>query len=330
MEANLSLTYSGEDITTHTSTATKAAKITVEAGALDGTIPQIEYDVTPYIYWGKNGALVIDYAVDPSVSGSPDSSFWTFWEKNYLSKPDPAFILPWRLDSLKGIASNPNMKLYCKDLQISPAAPSAGDVVRLTATVHNFGLKATEGPVIVRFYLGNPASGGVPIVGTGGITDLSTIVPLPARDRASVAMNWSVPSGLDNTARIYAVIDPGASIAEIHEDNNVGFIPLNVTGTTGVEDEREKPLPVQYALEQNYPNPFNPTTVIQYNLPERSHVTLTVYDVLGRVVSTLVDEVRAAGRHHVVFDGRGLASGMYLYRLQAGNFVSTKKMLTVK
>jgi hypothetical protein len=338
MEASLSLDYSGNDITTHTSTATRVAKIRVEVGALAGTIPQVEYTVTPFIYWGANGALVIDYAVDPSVSGSQDTSFWTFWEKNYFSKPDPAFILPWRLDSLKGISSNPNMKLYCKDLQVSPSIVSEGDVVRISATVHNFSLKETDVPVIVRFYLGNPATGGIPIVGTGGLTDVSTIVPVPARDRSTVSTNWLVPPGLDNTARVYAVIDPDYTISEIQRGNNVGFIPLKVIGTTGVGDEPAQSLPGQYSLQQNYPNPFNPTTVILYDVPERSHVTLTVYDILGRTVAKLVDETQSAGRHNVVFNAKGLATGVYLYRLQARsldgiggrNFVMTKKMIAIK
>jgi hypothetical protein len=338
MEASLALDYSGKDITTHTSTATRAAKIRVEVGALAGTIPQVEYTVTPFIYWGANGALVIDYAIDPSLSGSQDTSLWTFWEKNYFSKPDPAFILPWRLDSLKGISSNPNMKLYCKDLQVSPSIVSEGDIVRLSATVHNFSLKDTDVPVIVRFFLGNPASGGVPIVGTGGLTDVSTIVPVPARDRCTASMNWRIPAGLDNTARVYAVIDPDNTISEIQRGNNVGFIPLKVVVTTGIRDETHQSLPGQYSLQQNYPNPFNPTTVILYEVPERSHVTLTVYDILGREVAKLVDEMQSAGRHNVVFNAKGLATGVYFYRLRAhsmegsrrGDFVMTKKMIAIK
>ena len=151
-------------------------------------------------------------------------------------------------------------------------------------------------------------------------------------------MNWLIPSGLDNTARVYAVIDPDNAISEIHQDNNVGFIPLNVVGPTGVGDEPEHPLPGQYALMQNYPNPFNPTTVILYEVPERSHVTLTIYDILGRTVETLVNDVRDAGRQHIVFNGKGLATGVYLYRLQArpiegglaSGFTSVKKMLIVR
>jgi len=85
-----------------------------------------------------------------------------------------------------------------------------------------------------------------------------------------------------------------------------------------------------FGLEQNYPNPFNPTTVIRYQLPAAASVTLAVYDVLGREVTVLVNDRRDAGVHEVQFDGANLASGVYLYRLSAGGFSSTRRMLILK
>ncbi len=85
-----------------------------------------------------------------------------------------------------------------------------------------------------------------------------------------------------------------------------------------------------YSLGQNYPNPFNPSTTIRFALPNAHMTTLTVYDVLGKKVATLVNEARAAGTHVVQFDARGLTSGMYFYQLNAGTYSEIKKMIVVK
>ena len=89
-------------------------------------------------------------------------------------------------------------------------------------------------------------------------------------------------------------------------------------------------LPNTFSLEQNYPNPFNPSTVIKYGVPVESHVSLTVFDMLGKEVSVLVNERKNAGVHQVTFDASRLSSGVYLYRLQAGDFVATKKLIFLK
>ena len=86
----------------------------------------------------------------------------------------------------------------------------------------------------------------------------------------------------------------------------------------------------EYALEQNYPNPFNPTTTIKYQLPKDGIVTLKVYDILGSEVATLVNEQKTAGRYEVSFDASKLASGVYIYKLQSGEYVSSKKMMLLK
>jgi len=90
------------------------------------------------------------------------------------------------------------------------------------------------------------------------------------------------------------------------------------------------PMPLEYILAHNYPNPFNPTTTIKYQIPELSFVILKVYDVLGNEITTLVNEEKLAGSYQIKFDATILSSGLYFYRLQAGDFVETKKMLMLK
>jgi hypothetical protein len=99
---------------------------------------------------------------------------------------------------------------------------------------------------------------------------------------------------------------------------------------TGMQPDFHADLPLDPVLFQNYPNPFNPGTVIRYALPARSDVTVTVYNTLGQRVALLVRETQERGYHQVNFDGAGLATGVYFYRLQAGSSVGTKRMLLLK
>jgi flagellar hook assembly protein FlgD len=104
----------------------------------------------------------------------------------------------------------------------------------------------------------------------------------------------------------------------------------------GVEDDpSDLAVPDGYQLKQNFSNPFNPTTTIEYSLPRRSRVTLQVYNMLGQKIRTLVDCEESAGSYTITWDGRNAAgemvsTGVYLYRLQADDFVESKKMLLLK
>ena len=98
---------------------------------------------------------------------------------------------------------------------------------------------------------------------------------------------------------------------------------------TDVHDSNEE-LPLVFMLNQNYPNPFNPTTNISYSLVNSVKVTLKIYDVLGNLIQTLVNEQQSAGNHEINFSGTNLASGLYIYRIQAGSFTQQKKMILLK
>ncbi|MCX6122671.1 MAG: T9SS type A sorting domain-containing protein [Ignavibacteriales bacterium] len=104
---------------------------------------------------------------------------------------------------------------------------------------------------------------------------------------------------------------------------------LEFSSSTGVSNKKSGQ-PLQFSLDQNYPNPFNPTTTIKYQLSQAGHVTLTVFDLLGREVTTLVNEVQNAGAHEITCDAHNHTSGMYFYKLTAGNFTQVKKMTLLK
>lgn len=94
--------------------------------------------------------------------------------------------------------------------------------------------------------------------------------------------------------------------------------------------EQQSENPDQFRLEQNYPNPFNPVTQIIYTIPQDAHVVLKVYDMMGRVVKSVVNKYQSKGRYRVNFHAGNLTSGMYLYRLKAGDYVEIHKMVLIK
>ena len=108
------------------------------------------------------------------------------------------------------------------------------------------------------------------------------------------------------------------------------FILLLVTASPLMGGDSPRALPRDYDLTQNFPNPFNPATVIGYALPVKSHVLLTVHNLLGQVVATIVNGDQEAGFHQIRFDATGLASGVYLYRIEAGKFVQTRKLTLIR
>ena len=107
------------------------------------------------------------------------------------------------------------------------------------------------------------------------------------------------------------------------------FLKKLINLQTGVEDKSG--LNRNYfVLSQNYPNPFNPATVISFEIPSRNFVELKIYDLLGREITSLVNEEKDAGKYSIRFNGNDLASGIYFYKLTAGNYSQTKKLILMK
>ena len=321
--------YDKTNYTTQTTTVSNLINLSVHMGGLDLGIGDVKYKVTPYLYWAKDDALILNYGVQPEVAppGFPN----TWWQDHYGSYSDPTFVLPWLLDPEKGFAlDDPSKRYETNDIILDPANPSPGDTLTITAKVRNFSLVATPSAVTVAFYLGDPDSGGVPIIGVNGTDTAITIGIIQSQFWSDAKFKWVIPSGLPAYPRIYAVIDPQNAITEIHENNNKGF---NVLGrqsvTTGI-NQAKITIPKEYILNQSYPNPFNPTATIRYSIPKGSRVSIKVYDILGREVSTLVNEYEKAGTYNVKFKGNRYSSGVYFYQLHAGSFVQTKKMILLK
>lgn len=286
-------------------------------------LSQNSYYIIPYAYWAKNGALVLDYKVN--ISTNPTS----FWNERYGNKTDVTFSLPWRYDLVKGFPLPGNDTAYryrSKDIRISKMDPQAGDTITIRARVSNYGLLGVSNPVTVRFFKGHPAEGGQQIgqtTITGGI---------PSRKSKYAQINWIVPPATPRATRMYVVVDPDNALTnEVHENNNLGWAPLSdFSLPVGISSTPTVNVPESMELMQNYPNPFNPSTTITFKMPARSQATLKVFDALGREVRTLVDEVLSSGIYNVTFNASDLSTGVYFYRLQAGNNILTKKLMLIK
>jgi hypothetical protein len=112
-------------------------------------------------------------------------------------------------------------------------------------------------------------------------------------------------------------------------ENNPNYMVVGTLSIDGAD------IPEVFALHQNYPNPFNPITTLRYDLPENSYVNITIYDMLGREIRTLVNTTRDAGFKSVIWDatndyGKPVSAGVYIYQIQAGEFVQTRKMVLLK
>ncbi len=224
-----------------------------------------------------------------------------------------------------------------------------------------FYFPSTLGPPIVADLLGDEAPeivmrGGYILPGTG--TEKLIIVD----NRGELVPGWPIdtpnrPSTVFSTAYAPYVEDlDGDGLVELvmfGDDNQVYVWDFTASSRNGANrgrlyvdavnsgvlnfndiptDASDNPpsVPLTFELSQNYPNPFNPSTLIEFELPSRAETKVEVYNILGQRLRTLVDETLSAGRHAVLFDGSGYASGVYLYRLKAGELEMTRKMVLVK
>jgi hypothetical protein len=140
------------------------------------------------------------------------------------------------------------------------------------------------------------------------------------------AYNWTIPPTItpDTSYRIRITSVADSTLFGM----SAGSFSIN-SGSTGIVEKQSR-VPVDFGLHQNYPNPFNPSTAIRYQIPIQTHVSLIVYDMLGREVSILVDAMQDPGYKTMQFDAGSLASGMYFYRLKTDSFVQTRKLLLLK
>ncbi len=169
----------------------------------------------------------------------------------------------------------------------------------------------------------------------GQSMDYDLQVRIASANGESNFFHMSVPMTQNSAHQIVPVWDnltnePVKILIDLGNDGTIDDSLFIENEVTNIENQNYVGIPKQFNLLQNYPNPFNPTTTITFDLPVQSEVNLVVYNLLGQKVTTLVDEVKQAGRYHIVLDTSGLSSGIYFYRLKTEKFVQTKKMILLR
>lgn len=229
---------------------------------------------------------------------------------------------------------------------LSSARPRVGPQVDTSGGLP----KAQFGAVYLFNCFGCNGSGVDTVAFAAAANDPDNQTAIPALD-SGLAFKLVVVTQLADTGKVIC-IDSSSNFPPSNTWKWAGFIPpgqpfdvpiwagikcwvLKNPAPSGVDDVTGNELPTKFDLRQNYPNPFNPSTKIEFDIPTKSHVKLTVYNVLGQEVNTLVNEEMTPGNKVVTWDGNSqngtkVSSGMYFYKIEAESFVSTKKMLLVK
>jgi hypothetical protein len=318
----------GAYVYTHNTTLQQALELKIDLGKIDRSYGPTEYRVTPYAYWSKQGALVVDYSVEPEIGSQVDK---TWWQDMYGDFPDPTLILPWRLDPEKGFGINDEAKRQqTKDIVFDPAYPNTGDTVLISTTIRNFSLKDTPGPVKVRFYIGDPDNGGTLLTDIEGQNEFETEGVVYARGLKTIELSWIFPDNLIAYQRIYCVIDPDDSLEEIHEDNNTGWTVIGNPVILSSSESSPEINPVQAEiLHQNFPNPFDDASSISYTLSKGETINLHIYNISGKLLKTYNEGYREAGIHSLEIDGNLFESGIYYYAIQGSFGRASRKMVII-
>jgi hypothetical protein len=284
---------------------------------ISGDLPDIPYsDVFIYPYGPDTIFVASDIGVYITINGG------TNWD--YASEEIP--LVPCFDFDFVSIDSTGYLRVGTHgqsiwETIILPAAPS----ISINPTELNFGEIGITNDSTMTFTITNTGNADLEV------TDISSNEPAFAVNITTA----TVPPGNDKDVEVTftptGVLSYSGIIEIVH--NALGSpdsVNVSGDGVTGIDDELLNTIPIEFVVYQNFPNPFNPKTSIIFGLPEASEVKLTLYNFLGEEVASLFEGYTNAGYHQVEFDASKLASGVYFYKIQAGDFIETKKMVLMK
>ncbi|NOX65958.1 MAG: T9SS type A sorting domain-containing protein [Chlorobi bacterium] len=225
------------------------------------------------------------------------------------------FYLPKRF-STKGPIAFERLEITTSD-----TIPNPGDRIKFSLTLKNLGITDTVFNVDVKIIIMDTTILNT-TTGTPKFGDIA-----PGESLTNTSRNFALSFRKDGDSSSVGLHEFGLKIYSNGE--LFWYDTFTIDVVTDMESEIFT-LPKEFVLEQNYPNPFNPSTTIKYSIPKKSYVTLIVFDVLGREATTLIQKEQSQGNYEIEFDASHLTSGIYFYRIQAGEFVDVKKILLLK
>lgn len=313
--ASVSGSYDWSEVSTHTASVGTEINVETNFGELPLSSNNALYKIKPYFFWGQNGSLVLDYEIETTGDLYDD----------YYSIQDPAWNMPWRLDENRGYDFDFQTKTrQSKSIWFDKLFPQAGDTIEVGARVFNYSLIATESPVKVKFFYGNPYNGGVPVTGIDGEEFVITASPITRQQYQDVAMTIVLPDPFPYDGRIYARIDPDSVMTEVHEENNLcwrwlgPYFPISDDDfeTTSIREEYQSS---GSGIFRSFPNPASDFVQFTGILRTPSDVQITLYNLHGQVVKTHSNMDSPAFVNERL-DVSDIAPGFYIAEITGGSY----------
>ena len=331
-------------ISAYSSTATFVIPTSASSSA---TVPVVTYPtggatvyvLNPTLGWYAYSTSTLEFQVRISTTSSVDSD-------GMLSNPLAVSSTSWTTSTSLDVASIPYTLTAGAPYywQVRSRLVSTPSVVSAWSYVASFATAASSSAVVP---LAGTPNFGQPINNTTAVLNWS--LPVKSNSYLNYNVEYSKNSDFSNSTVVKDIPEKVTSLDGLDKNSTYYWRVLskNTQGTsnysqaasfntgTVTEVKEAEIIPSEFELSQNYPNPFNPTTVIKFSIPNSQFVTLKVYDMLGREIRTLLNAEKNAGTYSIDWNaddnlGLKVASGMYIYRITAGNFVATKKMALIK
>ena len=296
-------------------------------------------------YAGSSSAKL--FTIDPATGNTTATSLLSLQSlPNCASWIDDIVFYKGALWALGGYGDPSSLTVKTGVFRFDPATSTTSSEVPAGGTGLNS--LATDGTYLYvgMDYFGSDTVCGIIKFDPAGVSQIPPFPTVIINDRLTGlcygdSCLWTWTEGLSKldpvTGKVLATFEISPSEESMYlngmfwtyDESDSTIKAYALEGTTSV-GQRAQTIPENYSLSQNYPNPFNPSTTIRYSVPARSLVTLIVYNALGQKVAQLVNEVKEAGDYTARFSAGGIASGVCFYRLQAGSFTETKKMVLVR